>query len=84
MNAKSPCPPLPLLITGIPGVPGYNALHYFRAKYPGQVFGIRQADNTRLHGPGILACSRRGSRRHRQVVRSLSVRSRIGLRRQLR
>ena len=49
--------PLPLLITGIPGVPGYNALHYFQAKYPGQVFGIRQADNSRLDGPGILACS---------------------------
>jgi dTDP-4-dehydrorhamnose reductase len=49
--------PLPLLITGIPGVPGYNALHYFQARYPGRVFGIRQADNTRLAGPGILACS---------------------------
>ena len=49
--------PLPLLITGIPGVPGYNALHYFQAKYPGQVFGIRQADNSRLDGPAILACS---------------------------
>jgi dTDP-4-dehydrorhamnose reductase len=50
-------PPLPLLITGIPGVPGYNALDYFRRKYPGQVFGVRQADNSRLHGPDILACS---------------------------
>ena len=38
-------------------MPGYNALDYFRAKYPGQVFGIRQADNTRLVGPDILACS---------------------------
>jgi len=25
-------PPLPLLITGVAGVQGYNALHYFRAK----------------------------------------------------
>jgi dTDP-4-dehydrorhamnose reductase len=49
--------PLPLLITGIAGVPGYNALHYFRAKYPGRVFGIRQADNVRLAGPGIVACN---------------------------
>jgi dTDP-4-dehydrorhamnose reductase len=58
MNVKLPsAPPLPLLITGIPGVPGYNAFHYFRAKYPGQVFGIRQADNTRLNGPDIFACS---------------------------
>ncbi len=50
-------PPLPLLITGISGVAGYNALAYFRQRYPGQVLGIRQADNWRLSGPGILACN---------------------------
>ena len=49
-------PPLPLLITGIAGVAGYNALDYFRAKYPGQVFGMRQADNRKLTGPDVLAC----------------------------
>lgn len=49
--------PLPLLITGIAGVPGFNALHYFQAKYPGQVFGIRQEDNSRLSGPGVLPCN---------------------------
>ena len=49
--------PLPLLITGIAGVPGYNAMRYFSAKYPGQVFGIRQADNVRLDGPGMIACN---------------------------
>ena len=31
---------LPLLITGITGVAGYNALHYFRRRYPGRVFGV--------------------------------------------
>ncbi len=50
-------PPLPLLITGIAGVAGYNALDYFQAKYPGQVFGVRQADNRMIDGPGILACN---------------------------
>ena len=50
-------PPLPLLITGIAGVAGYNALHYFRARYPGQVIGIRQQDNWRLAGDGIVACN---------------------------
>jgi dTDP-4-dehydrorhamnose reductase len=50
-------PPLPLLITGIAGVPGYNAFHYFRAKYPGRVLGIRQADNHRVSGPGVIACN---------------------------
>lgn len=48
--------PLPLLITGVAGVAGYNALPYFQARYPGQVFGLRQRDNYRLTGPGILPC----------------------------
>ena len=47
---------LPLLITGISGVPGYNAWHYFRARYPGRVIGIRQRDNWRLNGPGVAPC----------------------------
>lgn len=49
-------PQLPLLITGIAGVAGYNALHYFQAKYPGQVVGVRQRDNWRLQGDAIEAC----------------------------
>ena len=49
--------PLPLLITGVAGVPGYNAMAYFSAKYPGQVVGIRQADNVRLVGPGVVPCN---------------------------
>ena len=49
-------PPLPLLITGVSGVAGYNALPYFQARYPGRVIGIRQRDNWRLGGQGIVAC----------------------------
>jgi len=49
--------PLPLLITGVAGVAGYNALAYFQKKYPGQVIGIRQEDNWPLSGPGIEACN---------------------------
>jgi dTDP-4-dehydrorhamnose reductase len=48
--------PLPLLITGVAGVAGYNALAYFSRRYPGQVVGIRQSDNWPLRGPGIVAC----------------------------
>ena len=48
-------PPLPLLITGISGVAGYNALDYFQAKYPGRVICMRQTDNLALSGPGIVA-----------------------------
>jgi dTDP-4-dehydrorhamnose reductase len=49
--------PLPLLITGVAGVAGYNALHYFRARYPGQVVAIRQEDNWPLTGEGIIPCN---------------------------
>jgi dTDP-4-dehydrorhamnose reductase len=56
-RSASTQPPLPLLITGVAGVAGYNALAYFQAKYPGQVIGIRQRDNWRLDGPGIVACN---------------------------
>jgi dTDP-4-dehydrorhamnose reductase len=49
-------PPLPLLITGVAGVAGYNAFHYFRRKYRGQVIGIRRKDNWPLRGEGIIAC----------------------------
>lgn len=50
-------PQLPLLITGVAGVAGYNALEYFQAKYPGQVIGIRQEDNWPLTRPGVEACN---------------------------
>ena len=48
--------PLPLLITGVAGVAGYNALHYFRTRFPGQVIGIRQQNKWPLTGPDIEPC----------------------------
>lgn len=51
-----PDPPLPLLITGVAGVAGYAALHYFRERYPGQVVGMRPVKNWRLQGDGIVGC----------------------------
>lgn len=47
--------PLPLLITGIAGVTGYNAFRYFYAKFPGQVIGIRPNVTWQLVGEGIEA-----------------------------
>jgi dTDP-4-dehydrorhamnose reductase len=44
---------LPLLITGITGVAGFNALYYFQRRYPGQVIGIRPRQTWRLVGEGI-------------------------------
>ncbi len=58
LRAASTAPiPLPLLVTGITGVAGYHALTYFQRRYPGQVFGIRQQDDTRLSGREIIACN---------------------------
>lgn len=47
--------PLPLLITGISGVAGYNALFYFRKRYPGKVVGIRPRATWKLTGDGVVA-----------------------------
>jgi dTDP-4-dehydrorhamnose reductase len=52
-----PTPRLPILITGVAGVAGYNAFHYFQALYPGQVVGLRRADNWPLSGPGLVGCN---------------------------
>ncbi len=51
-----PDPPLPLLITGIAGVAGYNALRYFQRRYGSQVWGIRPVRNWPLKGSQIIAC----------------------------
>jgi dTDP-4-dehydrorhamnose reductase len=47
---------LPLLITGLAGVAGYNAFRYLSARYPGQVIATRRADNWPLRGAGIVGC----------------------------
>jgi len=49
--------PLPLLITGVAGVVGYNAFAYFRAKYGEQVIGTRRVDNWPLTADGIAPCN---------------------------
>ena len=47
---------LPLLITGVAGVPGFNAFHYFRNLYGDQVIGVRKASMWPLSGDGIEPC----------------------------
>ncbi len=49
-------PPLPLLVTGIAGVAGYNAFHYFRGRFGDQVIGVRRVNNWPLRGAGIEPC----------------------------
>jgi dTDP-4-dehydrorhamnose reductase len=46
---------LPLLITGVSGVAGYNALHFFQRRCPGRVVGVRPTATWRLTGPGVVA-----------------------------
>ncbi len=46
--------PLPLLITGIAGVAGYQAWKHFRRLFPGQVVATRRRDNWRLRGPDVV------------------------------
>lgn len=58
-----------MLVTGVAGVAGYNAFHYFRDRYPGQVVGIRQRDNWRLTGDGITACDAEDRDTLRQLFR---------------
>ncbi len=52
----NPSVPLPLLVTGIAGVPGYNAFHHFRRLHGDQVIGIRQSSMWPLKGDGIIGC----------------------------
>jgi dTDP-4-dehydrorhamnose reductase len=54
---RSLLPPerLPLLVTGISGVAGYNALGYFQRRYPGQVVGVRPTQTWQLVGADVEA-----------------------------
>jgi len=45
---------LPLLITGVTGVPGYSAFKYFHAKYPDHVTAIRPVRYWPLREKGII------------------------------
>lgn len=45
----------PLLVTGVSGVPGYNALFPLQQAFPGRVIGLRPTATFRLNGPGIVA-----------------------------
>ncbi len=45
---------LPLLITGVTGVPGYSAFKFFHSKYPNHVIGIRPVRYWPLREDGII------------------------------
>jgi dTDP-4-dehydrorhamnose reductase len=60
-------PFLPLLVTGIAGVAGYNAFQYFRERFGDLVIGTRRRDNWPLSGPGIVPCDADDSDQLRQL-----------------
>ena len=66
---------LPLLITGITGVAGYNAFYYFHDKYPGQVVGLRPRQTTGLVGDGIVALDAEDADGLRELCRTFRFRS---------
>ena len=45
---------LPLLVTGVSGVAGWNAFPYFRRRHPGRVVGIRPTATRRLVGDDVI------------------------------
>src|SRR6266700_3745095 len=67
--------PLPLLITGVTGIAGYNALAYFQRRYPGQVLGTRPRQTWQLNGPGIVAVDAEDRRSLRDLFRTFRFRS---------
>jgi dTDP-4-dehydrorhamnose reductase len=54
LQAEIPPSRLPLLITGVSGVAGYNALFYFRERYPGRVVGVRPTQTWQLAAADIV------------------------------
>jgi dTDP-4-dehydrorhamnose reductase len=66
---------LPLLITGIAGVAGYNAFRYYRQHYGNQVIGLRPKNNWPLSGPGIIGCDFENPGEVQRVIEKYSIRS---------
>lgn len=66
---------LPLLITGIAGVAGYNAFYHFRRKFGDQVIGIRPVKNWPLDGQQIVACDIEDESRFKELVEKHQIRS---------
>lgn len=66
---------LPLLITGIAGVAGYNAFHYFRNKFGDDVVGVRPVNNWPLRGDGIVGCDVEDQAAIRRLIEERGIRS---------
>ena len=58
-DREPPKIPLPLLVTGVTGVAGYNALAYFQSRFPGRVYGVVQPDVVDFPAPETLLAEAR-------------------------
>jgi dTDP-4-dehydrorhamnose reductase len=45
---------LPILVTGLSGVPGYALFRFFQKRFPGSVYGIRAVNSRDVNGPGVI------------------------------
>lgn len=45
---------LPILVTGLAGVPGYALFRYFKSLFPGQVYGVRPKKNACVTGDTVF------------------------------
>ena len=75
MHPTFPKFPLPLLITGLAGVAGYNAFAHFRRLLGDQVIAIRPVNNWPLKGPGIEACDLEDTEGMRRLFEKYEFRS---------
>lgn len=66
---------LPLLITGIAGVSGFNAFHYFRKKFGNQVIGLRTVKNWPLSGEQIIACNVEDQKAFQAIIDKYKIRT---------
>ncbi len=53
-NEERNRPGYPLLVTGLPGVPGYNAFHFFRKSLGESVIGLCPPSSPRQRHPGTV------------------------------
>jgi dTDP-4-dehydrorhamnose reductase len=61
---------LPLLITGVTGVAGFNAWHYFRKRYPGQVLGTQPRLPARFLGEDVVPLDAEDAAGMRELFRT--------------
>lgn len=66
---------LPILVTGIAGVAGYNAFYHFRKKFGNQVIGLRREKNWPFTGEGILGCDVEDKEKLTSLIKRFGVRS---------